>query len=74
MSHMKYGWKYYLAPTPRNVAKWMLIVEGVLATVAASEFITGNEKAAFYILLATGLLNKLANFFGEEPNDNERPQ
>lgn len=64
---MKYGWKYYLQPTPKNVSKWMLVVKGTLATVATTEFVSGNQKVAFYILLVAGFLSELSAFFGDEP-------
>jgi hypothetical protein len=64
---MKYGWKYYFAPTPKNVSRWMIALKGVLATVATTAFVEGNETFAFYLLLGTGLLNEFGQLFGEEP-------
>lgn len=67
---MKYGWKYYFEPTPQNVGKFMLAIEGILVGVGSSAFLLEQKEVAFYILLATGVLNKLGNFFA---NTNEKP-
>jgi len=66
---MKYGWKYYFEPTPKNVSKWFLAIKGSLATVATSAFFSNHEKEAFYILLATGFLNELGLMFSENKMD-----
>jgi hypothetical protein len=66
---MKYGWKYYFESTPQNVGKWLLGIEGVLVGVGSSAFLLEQKELAFYILLATGILNKLGNFFAQTNED-----
>lgn len=55
-------WKTYLSPTPANVAKAMIGIKTVLVSIAGAEMFSGNPKAGFWILLATGVLNEIANF------------
>lgn len=60
-------WKRYLSPTPANVAKIMLIIEGCLGIVIGSEWATGNKDMALCFAVAGYLLNKGAAFLTEKP-------
>lgn len=64
-------WKRYLSATPANVARLLLGVKTILVTLATAEFMSGNSKLSFYILLATGILNEAANFLTAKNNDKD---
>lgn len=55
-------WKRYLSPTPANVARLMIGAKTVLVSLAGAELMAGKPSIGFYILLATGILNEVANF------------
>jgi hypothetical protein len=58
-------WNAYLNPTPKNVIKWLLGIKGIIATCAGSAYFAGNDKAAFWMLVAGGVLNELVNILEE---------
>ena len=64
---MKVGIKHYFAPTPKNIQKWLLAVKTILGTIGTASFFSGNEKAAFFIMLGGAVLNELANLFSDGP-------
>lgn len=59
-------WKAYLDPTPKNVKKWLLAIESIIATCAGSAYITQHEQAAFWILISGAVINKLGNLLTDE--------
>lgn len=63
-------WKRYLSPTPANVARLLIAAKTILMGIAGSAFIMGNTKTAFYIAVATGILNEAASFLTSKQNNN----
>lgn len=60
MSELSLGWSNVFKPTPKNVAKWLFGLKGVILVVAGTNFVMGNDHASFYVLLSGALLD----FFG----------
>lgn len=56
----------YYKPTPKRVQRILLAVKGILATVAGSSYLSGHEKAAFWIMIATGAISELVNLMHDE--------
>ena len=65
---MNYGWKFYFEPTPKNVSRWLLALKSVVIGVGASAYVMQSHKAAFWILLAGGILNEFGLMFSQEPD------
>jgi hypothetical protein len=61
-------WKRYLSPTPANVARIMLIVEGCLGIAIGSQWAEGRKDLALGFAVAGYVLNKLSAFLTEKPN------
>lgn len=64
-------WKRYLSPTPANVARLMIAAKTILVTCASAEFMAGKASVAFYIMIATGILNEAANFLTNKKDKSE---
>lgn len=60
------AWRSYLKPTPKNVKRWLLAMKGIIATCAGSAYFAGNDKAAFWMMVAGGVLNELVNILSDE--------
>jgi hypothetical protein len=60
MSELTLKWSNIFKPTPKNVSKWLLGGKGILLAVAGTNFVMGNDKASFYVLLTGACLD----FFG----------
>ena len=60
MSELSVSWSNVFKPTPKNVSKWLIGLKGAILTVAATNFVMGNDKASFYVLLSGAMLD----FFG----------
>lgn len=65
-----YGFKYFLKPTPKNIAKLGLSMFLTCSTVAGTFAYFGENTAAMVIAIlgATGLF--LSNFFGNGTQSN----
>lgn len=64
-------WKRYLAATPANVARVMLIIKGALGIAIGSEWASGNLQMALYFALAGYVLQEVANFLTEKPLEDQ---
>lgn len=63
-------WKRYLSPTPSNVARLLIGAKTILMGIAGTVFMTGKVEIAFYIAVATGVLNEAAAFLSANPKEN----
>lgn len=64
---MKYGLSQYFQPSPKNIQKWLLALKGLMTTIGGATYFQ-DPKMAFWILVATGVVNELGNLFGSETN------
>lgn len=49
----------------------MIALKTILMTAAGAEFMMGNVKFAFWVAVATGVLNEAANFLTSKKDDTE---
>ena len=69
---MKYGWQYYLEPTPKNVSRWLLALKSITAIAAGSLYVTHSPAHGFWVMMAGGVLNELGMLFSESPEQNKQ--
>jgi hypothetical protein len=63
---MKFGFKEYFKPTPKNIRKFADSLSAAALAVSAYSFMT-DYKVVAYIVLATAFVGKfLSNLFSEE--------
>ncbi len=51
--------KNYFKPTPNKIEKFLLAFKTLIGTVAASTFFAGDQKIAFYFLVAGAVIDFL---------------
>ena len=55
--NVTFEWKNFVKPTPTNLLFLVEGLKGIIGTVAISTYVTGNEKIAFWILIAGAALD-----------------
>ena len=69
---MKYGWKYYLEPTPKNVSKWLLALRAVIGLVQAGAAYEHLDWKIQIGLLGIGaLMHELGSMFAADDKKEE---
>ena len=68
---MNYKLSNYFEPSPKNIQRWILLIKGIIATVGGATYFTSHKDAAFFIMLAGGILDQLSNFIGSSDSSNE---
>jgi hypothetical protein len=58
--------KNYFSPTPKRIQKWLFGIKSIIATAAATAFVSGNDKWAFYAMVTGAVLGELGNLFSED--------
>ncbi len=63
MEQTTFKWSNYFKATPANLQYLTVALKTILVTIAASAYVSGNEKIAFWTLISGAVLDELAKFF-----------
>ncbi len=64
---MRYGWKYYLEPTPKNVSKWLLALRASIGLVqAAAAYEHVDWRVQIGLLGIGAVMHELGSMFAED--------
>ena len=63
---MKYSWKNYWKPTPRNIRKFADALLASAMTVSTFAMINDHPKMAGIIMITAGVAKFASNFFSED--------
>ena len=66
MTKTTIGLGNYFKPTPPNIRKFMKLAKAFIGTVAGSAYLSGNQTVAFWVLVAGGGCDFIADFFATE--------
>ncbi len=62
MAKTSVAWKNFFQPTPKNVLYFVEGVKGIIVTVSVTEYVSGDSKSAFYLMLTGAFLDFVAKF------------
>lgn len=64
-----FAWGNYFRPTPSNLQYLSAGLKSLTVVASGSVFATGNERIAFYILMAGAFLDEASKFFARVDHD-----
>lgn len=73
---MKFGWKYYLEPTPRNVQKLMLGVRGILYSLMGTALVTDkvSHTTMLCLLVVMYAMEELSKLLTPDQPPTQKPE